>query len=166
MVYLKRLFKAIAYGTLGVLYIFRDWDVFFENWAKGQEGFALNMILFAKFVADVASLIFLVKSAYYFMTFHIEDHPCDSVRDRWFAEGVPCSDEKETNLEKIVEYRKSKLSGMSNSDALKEYKKTAWVDGMLMSDNSSTHRGMRNYLDSKLAGMTNEQGYMWLKDMG
>ena len=97
------------------------------------------------------------------MTLHIEKHPAfeNSIREKFRA---PCSgfDGDESNLEKMREYRDSKMSAMMNNEKVIEYTKTAWIDG-LTSYNGKSTQSVKRYINAQLSCKSNEDGYLWLK---
>ncbi len=79
------------------------------------------------------------------------------------SKGVICEKEEEfENIQSVLRYRESLMSTMSNEKASKEYMKTAWVEGFV--NNSGNTKNAVSFLNSKLATMSNEEGYKYLKE--
>jgi hypothetical protein len=174
--YIKRLLKAVIYFGLGVFIIIHDngpraydsdhtvWSKQLEVWADsipGIWGFLASILVL---VFHLLPLILLVKGYYYFKTLEFEEGPFD--KDLWVGGGTYESKDSKgkstDNIEKILEYRNSKMYAMDNKMAAEEFKSTAWVDGLFAGNSENTTR-VRNYVNSELAARTNEQGYQWLK---
>ena len=66
------------------------------------------------------------------------------------------------NISRIKNYRDNILGTMSSEDASGEYSKTLWVDG-LSSCNGKNAEKTRDYINSKLSSMSQDDGYNWLK---
>ena len=168
MIYINRLLKGVIFAGASLFFMFHEfspsslgievnWQTAIERWAQNQSEFMSGLTQFLYFVAVVASLIFLVKGFYFTFSCHIERHP--TFEGAW-KQTSWSTWHGGSNIDRMKEYRESKLSTMTTSEAANEYKATAWLDGYC--EGKSTQSAIR-YIDSKLSAMTNEEGYQWLK---
>ncbi len=175
--YIKRLLKAIIYSGVAIFIIIHDhgtsshdiganvWGEQLEFWADSIPGNWGVLASILVLIYLILPLILLVKGYYYFTSAHIEEGPLDKLD--WsgasFSDLNKPSDGDTANIEKVMEYRNSKMYAMDNKMAAEEFKSTAWVDGLFADKSANTTR-VRNYVNSELAARTNEQGYQWLKN--
>lgn len=68
-----------------------------------------------------------------------------------------------SNIDTILQYRDSRLKGMTNADGSQLMRDTQILDAGRYSSNSETAHVME-YMNARLGGMTNEQGLNFLKD--
>jgi hypothetical protein len=68
-----------------------------------------------------------------------------------------------SNIDRLKEYRESKMSTMTKEQRADEYRRTALIDG-LESNSTKNANGAREYINSKLSAMDNETAYKWLKN--
>jgi len=174
-IYLKRLAKGLLYAGLSLYVIFHEfgtnslgsyhrWGEAISKWAKTQSGFVSTIADLLYFILILGALIYLVKGVFFLMSLNVEEVPAVEVSlKELFRKPCTSSGDDTENIDRIKRYRDSKLAAMTNSDAAKEYKKTAWVDG-LTSDSGPHTQATRRYINAQLAAKTNEQGYQWLKD--
>jgi len=174
MIYLKRLIKAILYSGISLYYFFHEFSHEFCNhpWSEKILGWApstgightaADTLVFAM---TITAFVFMLKGVYYFSSLHLENG--NPTFDRTLSEmfeggGISESKANRCNIQRVMSYRDSKMSAMSNSSAASEYRQTAWINGYIDSDCSSVQSAV-SYIDSKLGAMSNEQGYNWLKN--
>jgi hypothetical protein len=65
-------------------------------------------------------------------------------------------------LNRIRAFRSSKLGTMGSENASKEYMKTAWIDALDDGDKSTAR--VKDYLNSRLSSMPNQDGYDFVKN--
>lgn len=79
------------------------------------------------------------------------------------ASGSGCgSGGNRANLERVKNYRDSKMTFMTNEAAANEYKQTAWLDGMDSYSGKNAERA-KDYLNSKLQFKDNESALNYIK---
>jgi hypothetical protein len=81
--------------------------------------------------------------------------------------GYTSDGDNRDHIQKLKDFRDSKLGSMSYEKGAKEYLQTAILDSI--DDNSSVGkhtRGTRNYINSKLGSMSYEKGLDWIKKGG
>jgi hypothetical protein len=119
------------------------------------------------FVFNLSCVVYAIKGFYYLRTWQFADGlPRFEYKGklRW-GTTTGNSQNKYENIERVLQFRESLLGSRTNAEAAQEYARTSWVDGMLSRGGENTER-TRAYIDSKLAGFTNFDGYEWLKQGG
>lgn len=81
----------------------------------------------------------------------------------WIA-GSGCENYKNnhSNLQRVKEYRDSKMTFITNEAAANEYRQTAWLDGMDSYSGRNVERA-KDYLNSKLQFKDNESALNYIK---
>jgi hypothetical protein len=174
-IYIKRLLKGLLYTGLSFFYAFHEygtnslgskvkWNDLATSWAQNQGDVVVAIVPFLFFILNVAAFVYLIKGGYFLMTMHVEKISTFEVPlSVMFSKPVSGYENSEfSNIDKIKKYRDSKMTTLMNSDAVGEYKKTAWLDG-LTSDSGKNTQSLKRFVNASLAAKSNEQGYEWLK---
>ena len=173
-----RLLKGLIY-TAGSIYAIlheegnsilghtEKWVPQLESYAKINDGTILYYLAqLCIFAIYLVPLIYLVKGVYFIFTCNLPEADGIFGKTRigefWDALSENKGNSEEKHIERIKGYRDSKLGMMGNEEAAKEYKKTAWIDGVTSGGGKNTER-TKGYVNSKLGNMSNEGGYEWLK---
>jgi len=77
--------------------------------------------------------------------------------------GSGVNNNNRSQIDRIANYRNSKLTCMNDEAAAEEYLKTAWMDALNSSEGAQTQRA-KDYINSKLTGMSDDTGYKWIKE--
>ena len=87
-----------------------------------------------------------------------------NLRDAFYSSGNN-SNQGYSQIERMIKYRESVFQNMSNEVRAEEYKKSAWLDSYAGMDGSNKNvQGTVKYINSKLANMSNETAYKWIKN--
>jgi len=67
------------------------------------------------------------------------------------------------NIDRVKAYRNSAMNLMTSEDAAKEFKQTAWLDGVDSCSGENAERA-KKYINSTLSLKDNESALKWLKE--
>ena len=115
-------------------------------------------------IFGLATFVYFLKGCYFLKTWRFEngiDRFEYRGKLRWGGSGSVTGWPYE-NIERVMRYRESILASRCNNEAAELMAKTSWIDGMLSHDGFHTQK-TRQYLDSRLAGFSNEDGLEFIK---
>jgi len=111
-------------------------------------------------ITYIIALYQLVKGCYHLAT--VQTGYISMFEDKARGRGSSVSSGYQ-NIRRVLEYRNGLMQNMSNAQAAEEYRKTAWLEGMMTTGGSNMKR-TAEYINGNLASMSNQAGYDWLKN--
>lgn len=169
MIHIRRLLKGIIYVGVAFLFFLNSYEIqdnLYYFLAHNKYDLSWMGVLYSAYALGIG---YFFVGWYFLLSYHLEKNPAfertwsDYLGDFLRPTGpTPGSMKASGNISKMQQYRDSVLATQSNSDGASEYMKTAWVDGI--ANNSGEHTDtVKQYIDSKLSSMSNQEGYNWLK---
>lgn len=164
----SRLLKGIIYFTTTLAYAYSyalDDTLYLSLLDHGldqHDAYMAQSTISAIF--GMATFIYFLKGAYFLRTWRFAegiDMYEHKMKLRWGGSGSRVGGRCE-NIERVLRYRESLLGARCNEEAAELMAKTSWIDGMLSHDGLYTQK-TRQYVDSRLAGYSNEDGLTWIK---
>lgn len=103
-----------------------------------------------------------IRGIYYIRTYNQKNTMFED-RAPWWVSGEKSPTEY-NNLNKVLEFRESRLNMLDYPSATNEYLESSWLDGAISNSNSKGVQKSLEFLESKLAGMSPSDGYEYIKN--